>query len=192
MFGPSWVHQQIFVRSSPDFRAFFDVSRLCNLECMTSPPAPAFIVWFRLSCVHVQIFVRSRSDFVHSCPNFRLFMFRRLCVHVQTFVRSRPDFCSFSKHSCVHVQIFVHSLDFCSFLSRLLFVQQNLVQSCPDYFPFIRFSFIFLVLDWLSSKHIYSWVKSQCFSTKVDIVFVIDDKVDIREVYWKCYIMASW
>ena len=144
------------MRSSPDFRAFFDISRLGNLECMTSPPIPAFISWFRFSCVHVLIFVRSRSDFVHSCPNFRLFMFRLLCVHVQTFVRASPDFYSFSKYSCVHVQIFVRSLDFCSFLSRLLFVQQSFVQSCPDYFAFIRCSFKFLVLDWLSSKYVYS------------------------------------
>ena len=43
MFRLSCVHVQTFVRSCSDFRAFFDVFRLCNFE-RTTPP----------SCVHLR------------------------------------------------------------------------------------------------------------------------------------------
>ena len=100
----SCVHDQTFVRSCSDFRAFM----------------------FGLSCVHVRTFVRSCSDFrafmfrllcvyqtfVRSCSDFRAFMFRFSCVHIQTFVRL-PDFCAFMfRLSCVHVQTFVRFLIF--------------------------------------------------------------------------------
>ena len=93
--------QQIFVHSCSDFQAFFDFSRLCKPERMTSPP-PAFIIWSKISCVHVPTFVRSGQDFVRSCRDIRLFMFRLSCVHIQTFMRLTDFDALMSRLSCFH------------------------------------------------------------------------------------------
>ena len=124
--------QQIFVRSCSDFHAFFDVSRLCKSECMTSPP-PAFIVWSKISCVHVPTIVRSGQDFVRSCRDILLFMFRLSCVLIQTFVRLTDFDALMSRLSCSHQFSFRFSvLDWLSSKQFYRQMKSQCISTCVD------------------------------------------------------------